>query len=495
MSSTSAFRIDCEELEVSLPSDAFSPAFSDDETALATVAKLLCTHGGHHYETIQSGLSRAFREAHEKCLLYHSTMEILASIRTWALCSLGDSVHDALLYPLETTRIHKSATFPARTKACRSISDHQARGILANAFLGNILDPMAQKKDRWNMGGLDFREMLANSRAKESTEKMKCLIVYFDTWIDEDRCCKADSGRRTIEFERIRFKPMILKESIVTSNMEALLDTEGENDSKFVGDGVTLHENTMESSESASGFVNFANPNFCYGRFISSCTQEEILTVCCPEVTVGMIFIGKLADNEIVNIRNVRRYSLYSGYLKTFSCNGRLPQKNGSDCLQTIITMDACYTNHFLQKNIERDVSKAYYAFSEHANSFSGQTKPSMKSDVPVVSTGKWGCGMFGGLTSHKMIQQALAANMAGVRLDFSALGGLERCDEILGAMRDANASFRSIQELLLFCREGRSFVEDALTFLSKLDDDKREQHGVVAQIFRTASSLWGGTV
>ena len=74
----------------------------------------------------------------------------------------------------------------------------------------------------------------------------------------------------------------------------------------------------------ADAFVNFANKNFGYGCFIPSCTQEEILQVCCPEFNVGMLLLGVMTDGEVVNVRGCRRYSRYSGYLVRVRARARV---------------------------------------------------------------------------------------------------------------------------------------------------------------------------
>ena len=71
----------------------------------------------------------------------------------------------------------------------------------------------------------------------------------------------------------------------------------------------------MEAIPDATAFVNFANAIFGYGEFIASCTQEEILQVCCPEFNVGMLFQGTMRDEEVMVVHGCRRYSAYSGYL------------------------------------------------------------------------------------------------------------------------------------------------------------------------------------
>ena len=56
---------------------------------------------------------------------------------------------------------------------------------------------------------------------------------------------------------------------------------------------------------------------------------------------------------------------------------------------------------------------------------------------APVrVTTGKWGCGIFGGDPPQKMLQQILAAHVAGVLLDFSTFSDAAQCDVILRIIR-----------------------------------------------------------
>ena len=87
---------------------------------------------------------------------------------------------------------------------------------------------------------------------------------------------------------------------------------------------VALHDAAMEAIPDATGFVNFANAIFGYGEFIASCTQEEIIQVCCPEFNVGMLLLGVMADGEVVNVRGCRRYSRYSGYLVRVRARARV---------------------------------------------------------------------------------------------------------------------------------------------------------------------------
>ena len=100
----------------------------------------------------------------------------------------------------------------------------------------------------------------------------------------------------------------------------------------------------MEAIPDATAFVNFANAIFGYGEFIASCTQEEILQVCCPEFNVGMLFQGTMRDEEVMVVHGCRRYSAYSGYLHSFRCTGAW---TSAPAVQSILTIDAVVRQHF----------------------------------------------------------------------------------------------------------------------------------------------------
>eukprot|EP01050_Picozoa_sp_SAG11_P010134 SAG11_NODE_1000_length_6221_cov_10.092943_2_plen_254_part_00 len=186
------------------------------------------------------------------------------------------------------------------------------------------------------------------------------------------------------------------------------------------------------------------------GEFIASCTQEEIMQICCPEFNVGMLFLGSMEPHEVVIVHGCRRYARYTGYLHTYMYAGPWeagpataaePAANGGGAggnagtVQSILTMDACTSGHFTEHGVLRDVQKATLCFE----------------GVGRVSTGRWGCGVFGGTPPHKFAQQLVAAALAGqvqpqppqlveqlismVRLQFSTFGDLAGCDRVLAAL------------------------------------------------------------
>ena len=102
----------------------------------------------------------------------------------------------------------------------------------------------------------------------------------------------------------------------------------------------------------------------------------------------------------------------------------------------------------------------------------SAPTTASLASDTqPIVSTGRWGCGVFGGLPAHKFTQQVLAARLAGVSLRFSTFGSPDGCDEVLDAMHKANGtSISEVWAVLLDCNQRETFQRafcDGLTELA----------------------------
>ncbi len=76
------------------------------------------------------------------------------------------------------------------------------------------------------------------------------------------------------------------------------------------------------------------------------------------------------------------------------------------------------------------------------------------------MSTGRWGCGVFGGLPAHKFVQQVLAARLAGVRLRFSTFGNTDGCDKALVALEANRPSSAQVYDALLRCTDRKSWEQ-----------------------------------
>eukprot|EP00581_Thalassiosira_minuscula_P012427 CAMPEP_0183726082 /NCGR_PEP_ID=MMETSP0737-20130205/22278_1 /TAXON_ID=385413 /ORGANISM="Thalassiosira miniscula, Strain CCMP1093" /LENGTH=466 /DNA_ID=CAMNT_0025957299 /DNA_START=70 /DNA_END=1470 /DNA_ORIENTATION=+ len=440
------FQYNADEIEHFLPADNFKPSSGNIMLAIASLSKLI---GGHRFSPADT--KRGLERLCSKTITASAPLTIICNIRRWALQGLKD---ERLLSMLREGRL-KAPDPPSHTElrmasVSRSITAKHARCVLANAFIGNCIDIMAPYKDPWNAGGLDFGAMLRTNQNKSSgigLSKMECLLTYFDACSSLEG--NEDDNRR-ITFDLIRFVPL---------SAEYFASNDSDNGG-FVGLGFSLHTGTMEHTpRKTSAFVNFANPNYGYGKFISSCTQEEILLMCCPELIVGMLFIGKMDENEVVNVRGIRRFCKYSGYLDSFKCEGPL-EAEGEPDVKTILTLDACYQRHFTEAMLWRDLSKAYFSFLHLTR------EQHEEEGRPVVSTGKWGCGAFGGSVPHKLMQQAVAARGAGVDIDFSSFGGYEGCDKIIKALHETKPSVAGVIGLLQNCKDRNTFVEDAVHHL-----------------------------
>jgi len=312
--------------------------------------------------------------------------------------------------------------------------------LLANVVLLNVLDPAIGIKA--HNGGLDLSWMLSNDKATAG-HKLACLLCY----LHASRALEeTPDNSRSVVFELKAATPTDLDEW----KQWAL-----EVGAKQPWEGVrgTLHAGSMEDCELADAFVNFANANFGYGRITAGCTQEEILQMCCPEFNVGMLHLGCMTDDEVVLVHNVRRFSAYQGYGGTFRYVGPW---TGNPTVQTILTMDATTHHHFFEHKILRDIRKAYIAFQGFS----------------LVSSGRWGCGAFGGTPSHKIAQQLVAAGLAGVPFHFSTFGTLDKCDQVVTAVAAAKPDTATLLRAVLQASEavkvnnGKDFATNLETLL-----------------------------
>jgi Poly (ADP-ribose) glycohydrolase (PARG) len=270
------------------------------------------------------------------------------------------------------------------------------RGFLAQTFLGNLaVDPVKHLKP-WG-SGLDFNPMFWSS-SSVAVEKTKCLIQYFLSTND------LQDHDDDVHFERMSVPDASLLQ------WDRLVDKAR----------VVITVDAMETSES-DAIIDFANEVYGVGCFLpDSMTQEEILQMCCPEMNVGMLFHGTIPDNQVCIIRNAGRYAQYKGYLSSFRFCG--PQD--PVYYQDILVMDACTPDMlpFSSSSVKRDILKAYTTFSNAANLHIRQSEAS---NHIIISTGKWGCGAFGGDPVFKFLQQVVAVCLCtdSRRLRYSAYG------------------------------------------------------------------------
>jgi hypothetical protein len=307
-----------------------------------------------------------------------------------------------------------------------SYTAKQCRGLLANALIGNLRDTACSGDgELLRLGGLNFTTMA--SLGSIGFEKYCCLMQYFAT---------AASLEGTADDDRVvTWKVVFVRDDPDWSDgaLEARMQAcalpllgDGEEEKEGSYEVLKLHPGVMEAPP-ADAFVNFANSLFGYGHFIQSCTQEEVMQMCCPEFNVAMLHIGQMCNWTSVITTNVRRFSTYKGYLHSFQYDGAWREEGHA--LQTIITIDATTRSHFAPSVQLRDLRKALTSFGACAAAIQPPR-------TATISTGRWGCGVFGGIPAHKMLQQMIAARLTGVTLYFSMYGSPDGCDSVLAAIR-----------------------------------------------------------
>ncbi|ETV75383.1 hypothetical protein H257_10235 [Aphanomyces astaci] len=277
-----------------------------------------------------------------------------------------------------------------------------ARYILANMFVLNKPQPAPE------CGNLDlYRLMNSQARCREEdvgAARLECLLAYFHTIAEEEQ-------GRTITIERRQWLGQAHE-----------LDASGHTLA-----GVNLMETSMESAADATRFVNFANQDLHIHRIIPSGTQEEVLFSCAPEAFVAIGLCPRMTSDQVIMIRNVRRFVEYTGYLSSF----KFLRLVGTRRVFDILSIDAVTRSHYTVASVDRDVRKATLAM----------LPTDEKHGRGGVVTGHWGCGVFGGNKTHKFIQQWVAASRANVpMLHYSVFGDVQ----LMNFLRQVEAAIRA---------------------------------------------------
>ncbi|KAL8672434.1 MAG: hypothetical protein Q9168_003112 [Polycauliona sp. 1 TL-2023] len=165
-----------------------------------------------------------------------------------------------------------------------------------------------------------------------------------------------------------------------------------------------------------------ANKNIGFGRTAS---QEEMVVGASPELCIAVLITPTLQDEEVLVVQGAQQMICMSGYGRDAQY-ATICELDDSERWKnrTVLFMDALeldsydttqLTPDLLPGNIDRELQKAYTAFSSSRNT-NGEA-------LKTVVTGLWGCGSFGGNRQIKSIIQWLAASLAGTTLRFICSG------------------------------------------------------------------------
>eukprot|EP00050_Salpingoeca_kvevrii_P007049 m.293459 g.293459 ORF g.293459 m.293459 type:complete len:503 (-) comp12804_c0_seq1:119-1627(-) len=339
-----------------------------------------------------------------------------------AICRLARSVPEA--FAPECTGIPMLEQDKGNTV---SLTRRQCASLLACAFF-DILRPMGDVAPAFTKPGVPVGDLrfvqLFNSHARVANERAKCLVAYFAYWAD----IAADSPLwdEVVEFARISTpaRPVAFWregcETMDFANVDVVVDS----------------KQLMEDFPDHNVMVDFANRDLMIGEVIPSATQEEVLFSVRSELFLTLLFCERLLDHEAVVVRGAQSYCTYSGYSMRFTFEA--PRTfEASDAVAEVLAIDA-HVNHgrsqFAEMHLVRDLNKALNGFAGCEND--------------IISTGLWGCGIFGGCPPLKFLQQLMAACVAGKSLRFSTFGDDELCSELNAMIARIKSAGISVSQL-----------------------------------------------
>ena len=160
------------------------------------------------------------------------------------------------------------------------------------------------------------------------------------------------------------------------------------------------------------------------------------LVSCCPEAFLAILICDTLRSDEVVILRGCKRFVDYRGYGETFQFVGSYANPNPAH-IQDILVMDACLSAHFSRRHIDRDLGKAWAAFTKAGNA--------------TIVTGNWGCGVFGGDPILKFLQQVCAAYVAGAvvqKLDYSVYGNDQLVPKLKELMEQLEKKKKTVADI-----------------------------------------------
>jgi poly(ADP-ribose) glycohydrolase len=188
-----------------------------------------------------------------------------------------------------------------------------------------------------------------------------------------------------------------------------------EADQTFEPDDVVISTTTfIEDATECEAHVDFANKQLHIGTIIASCTQEEVLFSIRPDLFLTLMCVETLLDNEAIVVRGCPRYCKYTGYLNSFRWAGPHPEATTPSAqVPDIIAIDSVVNKGVLNQFREntRDLRKCFGGFSvwDEPDTLSSLQRYHGK-PYKAISTGKWGCGVFGGDNTLKFLQHLLVA-------------------------------------------------------------------------------------
>lgn len=324
---------------------------------------------------------------------------LLPSIARWAL----ELPHQIAEAEKNGTKMRFLRASQEQTQALR-LPRTLCRSLLANMFLCTIQKPFwaLHSYNSWNM-----KALLANP-APHEVAKLRMIVQYFD----RNRALTTPlTGEVRMFRQRVR--------------------TEAAEWSKSTKPLLPIHvvPDMIGFEHPEYGHhclhADFANKYIGGGTLSGGCVQEEIRFAICPELIVSQLLCQVMKLDEAIQIIGAEQFCSYEGYMWRLRYAGDFKDTSARESDGTVLNgisaidaldgrgiprFRALDTQLHLQLML-RELNKALAGFKP--------AHPSIAKGFPILATGNWGCGVFGGNADLKALLQWIAASEGGIKIRY----------------------------------------------------------------------------
>eukprot|EP00441_Pelagodinium_beii_P015462 CAMPEP_0197661264 /NCGR_PEP_ID=MMETSP1338-20131121/51350_1 /TAXON_ID=43686 ORGANISM="Pelagodinium beii, Strain RCC1491" /NCGR_SAMPLE_ID=MMETSP1338 /ASSEMBLY_ACC=CAM_ASM_000754 /LENGTH=451 /DNA_ID=CAMNT_0043238785 /DNA_START=19 /DNA_END=1374 /DNA_ORIENTATION=- len=277
--------------------------------------------------------------------------------------------------------------------------------LMANMFLCTT----AKEKRGDAMPFSSFDSLLqSHATSPQEVAKLRMFVHYFE------RCAQSPPQGELRIHRQVRQESAVKQQSEAwASSSQPLLEI----------DMVDM----MVGFEDARGHgclhADFANMFLGGGVLTGGCVQEEIRFAICPELCVALLVCPCMLDNEAITIVGGEQFSSYQGYAYKLEFAGNHTDESKRDddgtALVAITAMDAFdFRGRESSMKTQMAPNMMLRELEKAAAAFAPVDKEALE-QWPVIATGNWGCGVFGGSIQLKAVLQWLAASEGGRRLRY----------------------------------------------------------------------------
>ncbi|GJJ69885.1 poly(ADP-ribose) glycohydrolase [Entomortierella parvispora] len=279
-------------------------------------------------------------------------------------------------------------------------------------------EPVAQKETKKpipRLPSINFSSLYSSDNVEDpcsnvNAAKLRCLVHYFDR-------VTSEMPQGAVTFHRqVLMTPLTLETSERISKR------------RFRYSNVRVDPDSPLEDEAPPDALqlDFANKVIGGGVLGHGSVQEEIRFMISPELIVSRLFTKTLQNNEALLIKGAERFSNYNGYARTFEWHSDHRDATSRDRMgrrkTEICAIDAvpfrskeARLDQFSSEFVMREISKAIVGFRRSPITASewGLCRPEEPMrHLPLIATGNWGCGAFGGHLELKFLIQLLAASV-----------------------------------------------------------------------------------